>query len=212
MLSAQISFFDLAVLGVMLLSCLFAFFRGFVKEVLSLGAWIGAGVITLYFFRDVAEMLKPHFTSETVAGGMATLGLYVTSLIGFSLLNALIIRFVKEGSDVGFLDNTLGLLFGAFRGGFIVSLGYLMMSMVVDSGDKENQPKWLQSSWTQPYAEEGAILLARIAPDFLQEHSSLREKIEDAEEGIPHQEKRSNAQRKLVEMSHESGYRLEKTR
>jgi membrane protein required for colicin V production len=178
MLEAQLSYFDLTVIAVIALSCVFAFFRGLVKEVLSLGAWIGAGLITLYYFRDVALWLKPHFKNEMIAGGLATLGLYIVCLICFSILNSIIIRFVKEGGDVGFLDNTLGLAFGAFRGTFLIALGYLIMSMFI-SADPEQQPAWLKNAWTKPFAEKSALLLARAAPDYLQAHSSLKDKLED---------------------------------
>ncbi len=185
MLHAQFSYFDMIVFGIMLLSCLFAFFRGFVKEVLSLGAWLGAGVVTVYYFQDVAKWMEPHFKGkQMVAGGIAALGLYISCLVAFSLLNSLIMRFIKEGSDVGILDNSLGLFFGAFRGAVLVSLGYLIMSMVVPS-DNEHAPEWLKHAATKPYAEHGAVLLARIAPDYLQDHSSLKKRIDTHEERYP---------------------------
>ena len=42
MIETHLNLFDATVLGILALSCLFAFFRGFVREILSLGAWIGA--------------------------------------------------------------------------------------------------------------------------------------------------------------------------
>ena len=42
MIETQLSIFDAVVLGILVVCCLFAFFRGFVREILSLGAWIGA--------------------------------------------------------------------------------------------------------------------------------------------------------------------------
>lgn len=177
MIDTQLSYFDAIVIGVMLLSCLFAFFRGFVKEILSLGAWIGAGLVTLYFFGDVAEMLKPHFKNEMVAGGMAALGVYVGALIGFSIINSLIMRMMKEGSDVGILDNALGLMFGALRGAFIVSLGYFILSIVMT---EDTMPDWVQNAKTRPWVKEGAVLLGRAAPDYLSEHTALKEDIEES--------------------------------
>ena len=174
MIEAEFTYFDLAVMGIMLLSCLFAFFRGFVREILSLGAWIGAGIVTLYWFRDVAELLKPHVKSDMVSGGLSALGLYITSLIIFSMFNAMIMRMMKEGGDIGILDNTLGLMFGAFRGAFVISLGYFLMMTVVN---EENAPDWLKNAHTQPYAEQGAIILGRAAPEYLVELTSIKDKV-----------------------------------
>src|SRR5438045_1137345 len=116
MIDTHINMFDVIVIGILLLSCLFAFFRGLVREVLSLSAWIGAAMVTLYFFTDVADKFKPHFKSDVIAGGVGATCLYIGALLGFSLLNMLILKFVKEGSEVGMLDNLLGLAFGALRG------------------------------------------------------------------------------------------------
>ena len=181
MIEADLTYFDAAVIGIMALSCLFAFFRGFVKEILSLGAWIGAGIVTLYFFRDVADLLKDNIKNDLVAGGLAALGLYVSSLIVFSIINSLIVRVMKEGGDVGILDNTLGLFFGAFRGAFIISLGYFLMLTVIT---EDNAPDWLKNAHTKPYAEEGAIILGKAAPDYLVELTSLKDKIIDKRGGI----------------------------
>lgn len=175
MVSASFTYFDAIVIGVLGLSCMFAFFRGFVKEILSLGAWIGAGLITIYYFPGLAERLKPHFKNPTVAAGIATLGLYITALLIFSMINALILRFLKEGSDVGILDNTLGLLFGAFRGAFLISLVYLLLTMVM--GKEEEYPPWLKNARTRPAAEYGALVLAHAAPDYLRELTPLNEKL-----------------------------------
>ena len=41
---------DLGVLAVIALSAVFAFARGFVREALSIVAWVGAALITLYGF------------------------------------------------------------------------------------------------------------------------------------------------------------------
>lgn len=180
MIEAEFTYFDLTILGIMTLSCLFAFFRGFVKEILSLGAWIGAGIVTLYFFRDVAELIKPHVKSDMVSGGLAALGLYVISLLTFSLFNSMIMRMMKEGGDIGLLDNTLGLLFGALRGAFIISLGYFLLMTVMT---KDNAPDWLKTAHTAPYAEQGAIILGKAAPDYLVELTSLKDNILEGKEG-----------------------------
>lgn len=175
----NLNMFDTAVILIMVLSCLIAFFRGFVREILSLGAWVGAGVVTLYYFPAVAEYVKPHVKSPVVAAGVGTLGIYITALLIFSTINWLILKLMKSGSDVGMLDNFLGLLFGMFRGAFIISLGFFILSIVVP---KKEYPEWLKQSITRPYVEKGATALAGMAPKYLRELSSLSEEAEDMAE------------------------------
>lgn len=183
MIETQLNIFDAAVLGIMLLSCLFAFFRGFVREMLSLGAWIGAAIVTIYYFPDMAERLRPHFKSTTAAAGVGTLIIYSGALIGFSIINTVILKFVRSGKEVGMLDNLLGLCFGAARGGLIISLGYFFITIALP---EKEYPDWLKHSITRPYAEKGAIALARVAPEYLREISTLQKKaMEDMEAARP---------------------------
>src|ERR1700761_81539 len=100
--------FDAVVLGILALSAAVAFFRGFIRELLSLGAWVGAAIVTLYLFPHSTEFMKNHITasqSGTLAAGVGALGTYIAALIGFSIINSVILRYVKTGAEVGLLDN-----------------------------------------------------------------------------------------------------------
>ncbi len=50
---------DLAVLAVMFLSGLLAFSRGLVREVLSIGAWVGAAAVAMAGLSVVRPLLNP---------------------------------------------------------------------------------------------------------------------------------------------------------
>ena len=176
MLETHLNLFDASVIGVLALSCLFAFFRGFVREILSLGAWIGAAIITIYYFPAMAAYLKPHFKSAVGAAGVGTLIIYTIALIGFSIINAVIIKYVRTGNDVGMLDNFMGFVFGLARGAFIISLGYFLLTIAMP---EKEYPEWLKQSATRPYAELGAIKLAKVAPEYLREISTLEKKAVD---------------------------------
>ncbi len=178
MIETSLNVFDAVVIGVMGLSCALAFFRGFVREVLSLSAWVMAGVVTLYFFPSLAEQLQPKFKSAVVAAGFSTLGIYIVALVGFSLLNSAILKFIKSGTDVGLLDNWLGFFFGILRGAFLISAGFFLMTIVLPEGD---YPKAIETAKTLPHVENGAIIVAKISPKYLREISSLNKRIVEQE-------------------------------
>jgi membrane protein required for colicin V production len=185
MLQAQLNLFDAVVIGVVFLSAALAFFRGFLREVLSLGAWVGAALVTVYYFPEVTEKLQPYFANPVVAAGFATLGTYITTLMVISILNAVILRYVKEGKEVGVLDNMLGLIFGLARGIFTVALGFLIMTMMVP---KEQYPLWVQESESREYVEYAARALVRISPQYVKDLTPLAQeademKDEDKEKG-----------------------------
>jgi membrane protein required for colicin V production len=121
-----------------------------------------------------------------VAGLAAGLSLYIGALIVFSIINLVIIKTIKQGGETGMLDNMLGLLFGAFRGAFIISLAFFMITLVVA---KDEYPDWIKESVTHPYAEKGALILTRIAPERMAELSGLHKKAkEEAEKRLRERE------------------------
>jgi len=176
-----INIFDAVVISIMLLSSIFAFYRGFVREVLSLSAWVGAGIVTLYYFQSIGDRLHPYFKKPEAAAAIGALMLFAVALIGFSIINTLIMKFIKKGTDVGMLDNLFGFLFGFTRGIFILSLGYFLLTIAIH--DEAQYPQWLKKSITRPYIEKCAIVLARAAPEYFREASSLQKKaLEEIEQ------------------------------
>lgn len=201
MIEANVNMFDAVVLAIMVLSALLAFFRGFVREVLSLGAWVGAAIVTLYFFPSVAEQLQPKFKSAVVAAGFSTLGIYVAALIGFSILNMAILKFVKSGSDVGLLDNWLGMIFGVARGAFLLGLGFFLMTIALP---EDEYPVVMKKAHSLPYVEKAALVVAKISPKYLREISSLNKKIEsddssDDKNSWSEEKKRLEHKRKITD-------------
>lgn len=188
MIEAQLNMFDMAVIGVLGLSALIAFFRGFVRELLSLGAWVGAVIITLYGFPEVAKFIKPHVGNTGVANGFAGMLTFMASLVMLSIINAFLMKFLKPGKEVGIIDNAMGFVFGIARGLLLVSIGFYVMSFFVS--DKE-YPEWLEGSQTLPYVEEVAGHIAKLAPEYLggKDGSKLKPKengpISDMLESIP---------------------------
>ena len=180
-MSESLSMFDVFVFGVIGLSALLSFFRGLLREMLSLGAWVGAGVITLYAFPHVAKIMEPHVASEGIANGFAAMGTFMLSLLAISVFNSLILRYTKNSSEIGLLDNGLGLLFGFFRGAMIVSLGYFVMSFTMKDGEA---PKWMEGSISQPYAAKGAALIASVAPEYFEDISPTPAKTPALDEAI----------------------------
>lgn len=180
MVETQLNMFDTVVVTIMGLSMLVSLFRGFIKEFLSLFAWFAAAIVTVYCFDDVAKFVAPHVSSKMVAAGIAGMGTYFSVLIGLSILNRIIIQYVKSGAEVGFLDKVLGIAFGAVRGGFIVSLGYLIMSFF---WSEDNKPEWVQTAKTQVYVERGARMIQTMAPGYLEDLKNSTQNAVDSAKG-----------------------------
>src|SRR5215469_15481642 len=89
---------DLAIIGVVALSGIFAFARGFVREALSIAAWVGAAAITLYGFNSVYAIVVRFVTTPLLADLVAGAGLFVISLIILTILTGYLARFVQSSA------------------------------------------------------------------------------------------------------------------
>lgn len=151
---------DLVILVVVVLSGLLAFSRGFVHEFLGLIAWIGAAFVTLHFFLPAQEIARDIIAIEILADIAAGLVLFLVALFFFSLISRSIGKRVRE-SSIGFLDRSLGFLFGLARGALIVCLLWLVLSWLMPPADR---PQWVQEARALPLLENGAELLRDVVP------------------------------------------------
>ncbi len=152
---------DICVVGVIVLSGLMAFARGFVRECLSIASWLGATAVALYglpYLRPIAERYVPK---GSVADGVAAGVLFIVTLVVLTIVAGMISRRVKH-SSLSALDRTLGLLFGLGRGALLVVIGFLALSFVLPQ--KSEKPNWLAQSRTAPLFTNASLAIARFVP------------------------------------------------
>jgi len=151
---------DILVIGILLISGAFAYARGFVHEVLSIAAWIGAVFATLYG-TPVLEHFTLQFIEDPFIASLVTyIVVFIIALTILSITTRRISRSVKE-SALGPLDRALGFLFGLVRGAVIVALvwiGYAWMT------PPDEQPEWIYEARTIPLIIQGADMLKALAP------------------------------------------------
>jgi membrane protein required for colicin V production len=156
---------DFVVFGVLIVSGLFAFMRGFVHEALSLGGWIGSAFTVLYGLPYVRPITRGWIGLSWLADVAAALLLFIGALVVFSLITHAVSRKVRE-SQLGVLDRTLGFGFGLLRGSLIVCLAWLVIGWVVVI---DEQGPWIREAKTRSLLQQGANLMISFAPEHLGE-------------------------------------------
>jgi membrane protein required for colicin V production len=159
---------DIGVIAVIGLSAVFAFARGFVREALSIVAWVGAGFITLYGFNAVYAIVDPMVHNPLLSQLIAGFGLFVASLIVLTIITGVVASTVRS-SGLSPIDRTLGFVFGLLRGAFIVCLAYLLLDVSVQKNDR---PAWLRDAKSEPYLQQGADMLRNFLPESLRMKSA----------------------------------------
>lgn len=157
---------DGLIIGVIALSALFSMVRGLVREVLSVGSWIGALLACLHFYAPVqpyvASVLPTGLGHFAIYGAMAVVFLVV--LILLSIVSGILGGLVRS-SPLSGLDHSLGILFGVVRGGIIIFLAYIALGMTEPS---QNWPAPVANARLLPMAQEGANWLIGFLPTHYQ--------------------------------------------
>jgi membrane protein required for colicin V production len=150
---------DMIVVAVILLSALFGFTRGLVKEALSIAAWIGAGLAAAYGFAYVipARLLPKGPVTAFIAVGV----LFLVTLVVLSFVASMLSSRVRQ-STLSTLDRTLGLVFGLLRGALLVCLGYIALDWAMPTGGE--RPTWIEEARTRYLLESGADRLRALVP------------------------------------------------
>lgn len=154
---------DIGVVAIIVLSAVFAFARGFVREAFSVIAWVGAAAVTLYGFGWAYDHIDPYVHNPLLSQVAAGFGLFIVSLVVLTMITGILARMVNA-TAFSPIDRTLGFVFGLVRGVVLVCVAYLALAMVLPPTD---WPPWLRDAKSGPYLSEGADLLKGFLPEWV---------------------------------------------
>jgi membrane protein required for colicin V production len=163
--------FDLFLLGVIACSTLRAILRGFLRELFSLAGLILGIVLAGLYYQRVAVLLSRWITSVPAAHITAFLGILAATILLFALIGHAL---KKAASTVGlgFLDRSLGALFGLIRG-CLFGIAIMMSVAAFFPG-----AGWVRQSTLAPYLLRGAHLVSLVVPH------DLRQQVRDGAASI----------------------------
>jgi membrane protein required for colicin V production len=156
-----ITLLDIVLILVMLISGLLAMVRGFMREVLSITAWILAAAATLYSYGKLLPYAKQYFNSDVVAAVAVVGGVFLLTLLIVSVFTIRISDMVLD-SRVGALDRTLGFLFGLARGLIIVVIAFQFFIWLVPD---RSQPQWVKGAKSKVVLASTGQWLMSMLPD-----------------------------------------------
>src|SRR5271167_3624290 len=145
----------------MVISGLLAMVRGFIREILSIIAWVLAAGATLYAYSKLLPLAKQYFNNDIVAAVAVIGGVFLVTLLIVSVLTVRISDMVLD-SRVGALDRTLGFLFGLGRGLIIVVIAFQFFTWLVPD---RSQPEWVRGAKSRVVLAGAGQWLMSMLPD-----------------------------------------------
>ena len=178
---------DYIVLTIIIFSLIFGFFRGFIASILSFTGWVLSIILAYKFFPQAETILSKFFSSKLVIIAFGYASLLLLSLIIFGIINMIILAFCISFKK-SFLDRSMGLVFGLFRGGIIVSFLFLCFNMSIcmlsgaDDEEKDTHlPNWLTKAQTFKLLQFGSNALENFIPKtFKKQFQSVYDDISES--------------------------------
>lgn len=139
---------DWTVIVILGLSSLLSLKRGFVKEALSLLAWVAAFLVSTAFAARLSGQLADVIANDSLRYAAAYVLLFAATLMLGSLVNMLMAQLLKITGLSG-ADRLLGTVFGFARGLVVL----LVMLFVYKAVVPQDQQTALESSLLVPHLE-----------------------------------------------------------
>lgn len=155
-----ISWLDVILIVIMLVSGFLAMVRGFTREVLSIFSWAMAALAALYLTNNLGywTVLSPYIDNELYAKLAFGVAVFVITLIIVSLITFRVSDSVLD-SRVGALDRTLGFIFGLARGFLLVAIVFILFSSLA-----RDQPDWIKSARSFPLLQQTQVAIESLLP------------------------------------------------
>ncbi len=130
---------DAVVAGVIVLSAILAYSRGFVREAMAIVGWIGAAILAFIFAPSVQPLVKElpvvgDFLADSCELSIvaAAAGVFAVGLIIAALFTPLFSSVIQR-SALGGIDQGLGFLFGVVRGVLLVAIAFIVYDRAMGS-------------------------------------------------------------------------------
>ncbi len=152
---------DYAVLGVTGISVAWGIWRGLVREVVSLAAWVIAFLAANLFAGPLGEALPQSIPRPELRVLIAFVAIFLVALTITTLAGLLLSRLVRAAGLTG-LDRTLGALFGVARALVIM----VAFALVAGLTRLPSQPIWKESLSAGPLVRAALALKPWLPPAF----------------------------------------------
>ncbi len=164
------TWFDWLVVAIVIASGAFGFFRGFVKEAVSLASWLIAIWLAWRLGSAVEPMLGEWQEVPQLRIWAARAFIFIIIMMIGALLAWSVHKLVSS-TGLSRPDRFLGTLFGLARGAIIVGVVVIGLSL---SG-KDTEP-WFLGAELREYCEEArelVVFYAQLGGEYLQENYDL---------------------------------------
>ncbi|MDR0632575.1 MAG: CvpA family protein [Holosporales bacterium] len=110
---------DVFLLGIVFVTLLIGFWRGFIREFSSIMAWILAGVATFWDIPILRTFIRSKIESALISDVITGVCVFIIAFVIISLIGTICAGFVR-GTILSPIDRSLGGMLGGAKGAFLI--------------------------------------------------------------------------------------------
>ena len=153
---------DFIFLSLTIFSSLIGLSRGFIKEFLSLTKWLLSLYIAFVSFEKTKIILSSFLKDTEIIDLIAAISTFLLIFLILSLIFNFVSKFLSL-KGIGFIDKSLGFLFGSLRMILIFSLLFIIYTDIFYNQEK---PTWFNDSYSIEYIDKLSDYLKKKFLEF----------------------------------------------
>ena len=153
---------DFIFLSLTIFSSLIGLSRGFVKEFLSLTKWLLSLYIAFVSFEKTKIILSNFLKDSEILDLIAAISTFLLTFLILSFIFNFVSKFLSL-KGIGFIDKSLGFLFGSLRMILIFSLIFIIYTDIFYNQEK---PTWFNDSYSIEYIDKLSDYLKKKFLEF----------------------------------------------
>ena len=157
---------DLIIMAILIISVIFAFYRGLLRELLGITSWILAGLGAIWSYNPFLNFFTSRVEKVQTWTITSTVMVALIILIIMTLINSHITGKLRKSSLSG-LDRLLGVGFGILRAGLLIVLAWLFMRQMMFTPERSAEIQ--KENVAIPYMNQGADWLEKLLPEGVQQ-------------------------------------------
>ena len=153
---------DFIFLSLTIFSSLIGLSRGFIKEFLSLTKWLLSLYIAFVSFEKTKIILSSFLKDTEIIDLIAAISTFLLTFLILSFIFNFVSKFLSL-KGIGFIDKSLGFLFGSLRMILIFSLIFIIYTDIFYNQEK---PTWFNDSYSIEYIDKLSVYLKKKFLEF----------------------------------------------
>ena len=175
-----LSLFDYFLIIFLTISIVFSFIKGFIQSLLGLLTWIGAVIVTLIFYENIANYFASYLNnisfleksglSLIISTVLSIPFIFLVSLIILKKMRSMISNNFQKSSIGNILDKILGIFYGFIFGVLLISILTITINNFSNSFENSN---FIKNSFIYPYIKDLNNYLLNYLPIVLEDTQKI---------------------------------------